>query len=277
MIRNDRGDHFLLIAQHDHALLAGQLAERLGNRWFDGPEPRREAILGIEMHDCGWPLHDDAPTLNPAGLPLHVMETPVDVAVRVWSESAALAGQTDPYAGLLVSLHVFRLSSYHVHADVTPREKLERLGELFLLNQFQQYEIERQETLRPLSGLRTDRPLQFGLAEPGTDPEEDRLRFNSGLLRAMDAISLEACTGKSVFSRVGGVHPRIGAESTELALTHPSADVVRVNPWPFAASKIILNAPARRITKTPFATLEAFRQAYASAERLSHPILIEPG
>ena len=74
MIRRHVADEFWLIAQHDHALLSGHLAEQIGGGEFERPAPR--AIRGIALHDCGWPLHDDeAPTLNERGQPLDVFES----------------------------------------------------------------------------------------------------------------------------------------------------------------------------------------------------------
>src|SRR4051794_21366437 len=111
MIRHRRGDEFLLITQHDHAQLSGKLATHLGNETFSPPSPYRESVDGIALHDCGWPLHDDNPTLSAQGQPLHVLESPMSVATRVWSESARRAAEVDPYTGLLVSLHVLALSA----------------------------------------------------------------------------------------------------------------------------------------------------------------------
>jgi hypothetical protein len=277
MIRNDRGDHVLLIAQHDHAVLAGQLAARLGTSRFDGPDPRPATLLGIELHDAGWPLHDDEPTLNDAGLPLHVLEVPGEIATRVWRESAKRAAERDPYAGLLVSLHVFTLSALAVSPKLSTNERFERREELFLVNQFQQDEIERQELLRGQLGLATDRPLHIGLAPPGTDRDEDRLRFNFAWLRAMDAISLDACTGKKVFDKAPPVHPRVGSPAVDLAMTHPSPDVVTVSPWPFASSRVDLEVPARRLAAGPFESEQAFRRAYAEAEPVTHRLSVRPG
>ena len=33
-------------------------------------------ITGISLHDCGWPIHDERPTLNPDRIPLDVFESP---------------------------------------------------------------------------------------------------------------------------------------------------------------------------------------------------------
>jgi len=276
VIRNDRGDHYLLISQHDHAVMAGELAAALGNARFDGPDPREPTLLGVEMHDSGWPLHDDQPTLNGDGAPLHVLEIGAPLATKVWRESARRAAEADPYAGLLVSLHVFTLSSLAIMKNLSPHEKFEGRHDLFLVNQFQQDEIERQETLRTRLGLRTDRPLTMGLAEPGEDREEDRLRFNFGWLRAMDAISLDACTGKHVFDKLPEIYPRIGPVGVALSIAHPSPDVVQIEPWPFAPGRLEVQVPARRVAKTRFENDQALQAAYATAPVMQHRITVVP-
>ena len=72
MIRRDMGDSFFLFAQDDHARLSGQLAKHYGNRLFAKPDPLEQTIRAVARHDCGWPLHDERPTLNKDGLPLDV-------------------------------------------------------------------------------------------------------------------------------------------------------------------------------------------------------------
>src|SRR5215207_5051766 len=99
MIRRKHGSDFLLITQHDHALVAGQLAEVFGNDHFAAPLPREQTLAGVNLHDCGWPLHDDQPTLNPDGLPLDVFETPRDIGFRVWTASVERTIEMDAYGG----------------------------------------------------------------------------------------------------------------------------------------------------------------------------------
>ena len=67
MIRRRAGNEFWLFTQHDHALLSGQLAAEFGNAAFAPPDPREPVLHGIWLHDSGWPLHDDAPTLTGNG------------------------------------------------------------------------------------------------------------------------------------------------------------------------------------------------------------------
>ncbi len=145
MIRHRRGDEFFLVTQHDHAL-AGRFARHLGNATFEPPSPLQPVMDGIALHDCGWPLHDDRPTLNDRGEPLHVLESPMSIATRVWGESARRVAAHDPYAGLLVSLHVMGLSFIAMRDDDQPHERA-RAAEVFELNKFQHRQVELQEAL----------------------------------------------------------------------------------------------------------------------------------
>src|SRR4051812_8913976 len=112
MIRREDEGGFLLITQHDHALISGELAEQFGNEYFARPAPLESVLRGIRLHDGGWPLHDDQPTRNSDGLPLDVFETPPEIALKVWTAGVERAAAEDKYAGLLVSVHVLNLSVF---------------------------------------------------------------------------------------------------------------------------------------------------------------------
>ena len=174
------------------------LAEHFGNRRFTAPEPRKAVLDAVAMHDRGWPLHDNEPTLNEDGLPLHVFETPISITAAVWSESVRLARKLDSYTAFLVSLHVFHLSALSYQHYTDPQDRRRNAKSLFELNKFQQSQIEMQEQFRQEMGLRTDVPLELGLAPRGSNAEETQLRFNYQLLKAMDQISLAVlCDGRA--------------------------------------------------------------------------------
>jgi hypothetical protein len=278
MIRHAMGREFLLFTQNDHAILAGRLAALVGNDRFAPPSPPRPVLTGIAMHDAGWPLHDERPTLNRKGEPLNVLETPMPIATKVWAESARLASEVDDYAGLLVSLHVLTLSALAVKPDSSlPSERAAGRHDMFLLNRFQQDEIERQEELRAAVGLSTDLPLRLGLAQPGAHRDEDLLRFNFAILRAMDAISLDACSGQSLFQKVDGLHPRPGAELVELEFSHPADGAIAVTPWPFAETRIELPITCRRVPAGPYENEAAFQTVFATAATEEFVIRVSPG
>ena len=266
MIRHTQGDAFLLIAQHDHALLSGRFAERIGNGLFAPPSPFRETVDGVALHDCGWPIHDeDAPTLNKRGEPLHVLESPMDIATRVWTESAKRAAAKDPYTGLLVSLHVTALSNYAQSQDPIPHERAKTPAEQFMLNKFQQQQFEHQENLRRQLKMRTDLPLNNGLAELGVDDQEDLLLFNYGLLKAMDRISLDLCCSEDLFKQIEDVCPRPGEPPITIKIRHAGPGSMELSPWPFAAERLAFEVPCRRVPAKTYASAEAFAEVYRAA------------
>ena len=267
MIRHTHGDTFLLITQHDHALLSGKFAERVGNGMFAPPSPYRQVVDGIALHDCGWPLHDDEPTLNANGLPSDVFETTRPIALKVWTASADKASAEELYAGLLTSLHVLSLSVFATSETSFAHEKfdLDDPHERFAVLKFQQREIARQEDLRQRLGLRTEKPLHHaGLPKEGMQRAEDQLQFNFRMLQAMDAISLAACCTKPPMSQTQDVFRTPGGEKVKLSLARRGNDVL-VDPWPFAVNEIALQIPAARVPGTTYASDDALRAAFASA------------
>lgn len=256
MIRHPQGDAFLLFSQHDHALLSGRLAERISGSLIARPSP--QTIQGIALHDCGWPLHDEEPTLNANGDPLHVFETPPAIATSVWSASARRAANVDPYSGLLVSLHVLHLSLMSQASHPAPKD-------VFELNKFQHAQIELQERLRTAVGLRIDRPLTHGLAPPGTSTAEDQLLFDFRLLRAMDALSLALLCAEKLSITMDGLLSRPGGEPLSISLLRPAEFTVRLDPWPFEASPLEDGVPFRRVRAGRFADEFDLREAFAAA------------
>jgi hypothetical protein len=268
MIRRDAGNAYFLIAQDDHAKLAAELARHFGNGRFARPDPWQDVIDAVAMHDAGWPLHDDAPTLNPAGLPIDVFESTRAIAFKVWHASADRARVAGPYTDLLVSLHNLSLSVIATTHSAGNHEKfnVSKMTEQFELNKFQHREIERQEKLRKELGMSTDRPLKFGLAFAGSDETEDKLLFNFRLLQAMDMCSLALCCTSPPAPRTNDVLVRVGGETVQLSLKREGNDL-RVEPWPFESEGIEVEIPFKRIRKEPFKNEEEFRGMYARLEK----------
>lgn len=266
MIRRQVAKEYWLIRQHDHALLAASLARMLGNQAFSPPSSE-PAIWGIAWHDCGWNWHDDRPTLNCENIPADVFETPAAVALNVWERSARLAAEQDDYAGLLVSLHSLALSVFATLSSPINNARW-NLGDLrvrFEVNRFQHAMVELQQTLRTRLGMRTDRPLKFGLAEGSDDPAEQRLEFDYRWLSAMDRLSLSICCDPPPFAELSPVLPRAGAVAVSIRLHRSDDGALLLDPWPFAVEQIRLQIPFRRLPARQWNNPAEFRQAYATA------------
>jgi hypothetical protein len=261
MIRRRHGAHWLLITQDDHARLSGQLARRIGNAHFASLDSR--AILGITLHDAGWPIHDDCPTLDSPGLPVDIFETPRQIGLAVWAESTRRAAEVDPYAGLLVSLHSLALSAMPLP---TPTQfDSSQMKERFETNKFQHKQIEEQERLRRQIGMRTDIPLTLGLADLGVDAIEDQILFDFRWLQAMDQLSLAICCGTSPLPGAAVVHPHPGREPIHLALPRAGRTDVSIAPWPFDESELSCTIAGRLLPNHPWESESEFHKAYAAA------------
>ncbi len=283
MIRREENGNYFLIRQDDHATLAGQLAERIGTEPFTAllsPDPvaGQKALNAVDIHDAGWPIHDDTPTLNNRLVPRDVFESKHDVAMSVWTASGDLAAAADPYAGLLVSLHslslsAFALSEVMVHVS---RKAVAYTRERFDLNRFQHNEIERQTELRQQLGFATNLPLNYGLAAPGISDQEDLLAYHFRVLQGMDRISLGMCCTKSPFDFIE-LSPQPGQGLTRVRLKRSGDRGLLVSPWIFDQPKITLSLPAKVLAVQQFKTESAFQEAYRSAPTESMDFIVEPG
>jgi len=272
MIRRQVGQEYWLIGQDDHAQISGRLAEQLGNARFSPPSCA-SAVLGIALHDCGWPIHDEHPTLNPRHQPLDIFESPMHIGLRIWDASAERAAARDDYAGLLVSLHGLALSLFATGPSPRDGEKWD-LGEpraRFEVNRFQHKMIELQESLRQRLGMSSDGPLKHGLAESSSDPREQKLVFDFRWLQMMDQLSLCICCTEPPFQKIGPMLPRPGAAPAVIGVCRPTAEVLTLSPWPFGPEEVRIEVPYRRVPARRFEDDADLGSVYtqASVERFT--------
>lgn len=266
MIRRDAGHDFFLITQTDHAAVAETLGKHFGNSRFVKPSP--QAIAAIGLHDAGWPLHDDEPTLNDRNYPLDVFEVPRSIALTVWAASADRAAAVDPYAGLLVSLHSLALSILPHTTPQTKGEKfdVQKMHDQFAVNKFQHREVERQEQLRQQLGFNPNLPLKHGLAEPKASALDDQLRFDFRLLQAMDLLSLCLCCSKLPQAQSNDVQRNLTTSPVKLRISRSLDGTLHAEPWPFDTNRIEITVPYRRMSAKQFESVEEFRGAYREAK-----------
>jgi hypothetical protein len=250
MIRRDTQSEIWIILQHDHALLAGEMLEAVGNGVFGAPVPFEAVLHAVGFHDVGWQARDLGCPHNPQGRPRHVFEISISFALGAWQDSVGAAIEFHPYSGLLVSLHAM-----HLAAAARAKEP----ADLFQLERFLQGQTEIQESMR------TDLPLRGGLAEPGRADEEDLLLANFGLMRLMDQLSLDLCFDALMFDRVEGVYPRPMGEAVTFRIDRPKSGHFRMDPWPFAKSRLDLEIPAKRLPNKKYSGESEFAAVYAAA------------
>jgi hypothetical protein len=116
-----------LVAQPDHAALAGELAAEFDTRAF--PRLEDDVVGAIALHDAGWAKYDgggtagggtgDAPQppRDPKERPLSFLQAPVTMFVEAWTASIQCAEEkAGAIGGLMVSGHFRRLAEHRLNS-----------------------------------------------------------------------------------------------------------------------------------------------------------------
>jgi len=98
-----------LIAQPDHADLAGDLAERI--QWENFPALDADIVEAIRLHDEGWAECDRIPAAR-NGRPLSFLDIEPADFLKAWRGSITRAEESSAIGGLLVSSHFRRLAEF---------------------------------------------------------------------------------------------------------------------------------------------------------------------
>ncbi|WP_228281989.1 DUF3891 family protein [Rubrobacter marinus] len=111
---------FVLIGQHDHGLVAGEIARH----WARGPRPSPSTLYAVAQHDLGWRALDESVLWNDeAGRPHDFIDYPVEPKVRAFTGALDRLEERDPHAACLSSMHYTTLiQGSERAADVRFRE-----------------------------------------------------------------------------------------------------------------------------------------------------------
>lgn len=173
-----------LIAQPDHAALAGDLAAKICCSYF--PKLDADVVEAITLHDAGWARFDGgsgrgskglfpgggAPIINRRDRPLSFLDMSPDEFLRAWSDSISRAEESSSIGGILVSRHFCRLAEGRLRIAADGPQELENL------ERFIGREAERQ---RRLAGR--------------TDHSEEEICTLVDVLQFCDLLSLYLCCG----------------------------------------------------------------------------------
>lgn len=180
-------DDWWLIAQPDHAALAGDLAANLSSPHL--PPLDKDVIRAIAVHDAGWAQFDGGergtgrdlevvlrdPKLDANGRPLSFLEMTPAEFLSAWTDSIVHAEQTGPIGGVIVSQHFCRLAENRL------LWRIDNQQDTHSLQQFLRREAARRERL---------------LEQDPRSPEQ--LRLLTDVLQFCDLLSLYLCCGAKV-------------------------------------------------------------------------------
>jgi hypothetical protein len=106
MIIHERENDFIMVAQHDHALVSRDAAQCWRDNYFIGIEKKDSVVLAVREHDRCWIEPDKEPLWNEdTQQPYSFMDYPGSPKLAFYKEGIDEVVQMDSYAGLLCSLH----------------------------------------------------------------------------------------------------------------------------------------------------------------------------
>ncbi|WP_170885511.1 DUF3891 family protein [Bacillus alkalicellulosilyticus] len=163
MIVRETKQSFIMISQHDHARLAGDIALRLP---FNTTSAQKNVLLAIYEHDCGWVGLDHTPIWNDeAQKPFSFQDYPIIPKIEFYKKGINEIQNKNMYAALLCSMH---FASFFASTPEGP-------GLHFLIE-------EKQRQTHLINSLKSQDEL-----------DEKQLAFHFQLLQLCDDISLYAC------------------------------------------------------------------------------------
>ena len=216
MIVRETPASFYYLNQHDHARVAGVLADHWQPQYFEDAARRAEVMLAIYQHDRAWIPLDAAPLWNEqTQAPHSFLDFPAEPKIHHYQQGITEVEHLAPYAGLLCSLH------YTGFPDLAKTN----LGQAFL-----RAEAQRQQRLQQQLDLHTA-------------ARQRALDFHVQLLKFADRLSLYFCLNEPGADKAHE-HPwyRAGIPFSDyFPFTHRqliqahwvAKDQVRVQPWPF--------------------------------------------
>lgn len=114
MIVRERRDEFVLITQHDHARLSGEIAERLNKEIYLNRN-REAVIFAAYEHDRGWiPLDRRCRSNEETRTPYTFMDYPLVEKLQSYRRGIDEMEEKNAYAALLASLHF--VSFFHLES-----------------------------------------------------------------------------------------------------------------------------------------------------------------
>ncbi len=118
MIRRENNGGWILITQHDHAQLSGEIMTHWGNDKFHRPEPYDEVLFAVREHDSGWKEWDSKPKINTeSGYPANFTEMSFVDQGDIWRRCYKPYSQDNPYAACLVALHFSKFSRNNLRKE----------------------------------------------------------------------------------------------------------------------------------------------------------------
>lgn len=249
IVRKQPNGELILIGQTDHSRFVGQLAAHWGNNEFAAPEPFDSMVRAAAFHDYGWLRYETSPLINPeTGEPYPFLQVPLGGAqLEAYQWSLDWLADIDRYSGLIVNMHRTglwkgRYGTITHPAGYNLSDISSEVGELIERNEAWQEQERR-----------------------SLDP--DKVWTNYRLLQVWDLLGLYFCCQDPYDDHIEPVPTGYSNKnSIRLSMKPAGASQVAFEPYPFDVPRCRVQLAFKRLPRTSFENVEAFRRAYFQAE-----------
>ncbi|MBD7970765.1 DUF3891 family protein [Paenibacillus gallinarum] len=184
MVIREQVEHFIMIEQHEHARLSGEIAKHLKPEYFIHEKDRQDVIYAITQHDRGWIRLDAHPIWNEVTkAPYYFVDYPYAVKLKMYQTGIQEVETVNPYAGYLVSHHFSTFPDikngtdpFSISFNQEEKQRQEQLEQQ--LGSIQETEMKQHYHLLQLCD---DLSLYVCMNEPGVSKEKEHPWFQNGL------------------------------------------------------------------------------------------------
>lgn len=244
MIRREKNCGWILITQHNHALLSGQIMAHWGNDKFVNPKPYDEVLFAIREHDSGWKDWDSNPKINTeTGFPANFTEmSPHDQSV-IWSKCYRTNSSDHPYASALTALHFSKFNSNNLKKD-PENEQLKLL------------QLDMRDFISKV--------LNFNISNGNANKIPDDIRVNLKMLQIGDIISLTLCHG---WRSIEITETPLDYKGSQTTLKMESDDGLnyRISPYPFDKTSLELRINGKNVNQKSFLNDDELKEKIQSS------------
>jgi len=239
MIRREKNDGWILIAQHDHAELSRQIMTHWGNGEFAKPKPYDEVLFAVREHDLGWKEWDSLPKINPEnGFPANFTEMNYLDQCDIWSRCYKSHSDNHPYASALIALHFSKFNSSNLRKDP---------------------DNEQAKSLQEEMKLFISKRLDIDVSNGNLEKIPDEVKTNLKLLQIGDIISLVLCHGWRSIEITEVPFNYYGSQTT-LKMESEDGLNYTIAPYPFHQSNLKFNINGKKLDKKTFSDDEELRE-----------------
>jgi hypothetical protein len=252
IIRKASDGSLVLIGQTDHSRFVGQLAAHWGNHEFEAPQPYDAVVRAATFHDYGWLRYETSPLIRPeSGEPYPFLQVPMtDRQLASYQWALDWMADIDPYSGLVVSMHRTGLwqGRYGKITHPAGRYNLTALSpevRAFIAHN-EAWQTAQQATL-DAKGVWT----------------------NYQLMQVWDLLGLYFCCQEPYEDHIEPVPTSYGGDDgagVRMSMTPVGPRRVAFDPYPFDVRPCRAQLAFRRVDRSTFDGVEAFRRAWFQAD-----------